>query len=372
MNVRKDARKGGFTLIELLVVVSIIGLLIGILLPALSQARKAAAQVKDAAQLREVQRGMVTFSQNNRDRFPIPSLIDKLNYTETGGGTAGQVTASGQLANKQKQYDRTGAILSILIYNGFITPEQLINPAEADGNIRADKDFQFQSVSQAQDPRQALWDPGLLGAFSNRDKFIPPTTTGTTTGQNQPDNPTAQMANIGNNSYALQPLWGARTSSRYWSNTTDANTPLIANRGPKYVEPANLLTNANALYVLATTPAGSGIGAPSLLIHGGKKTWEGNVVWNDNHVSFETTAQPQTLRIDYVQGGTTYQVGDNLFVDEAGETNGQSGNNLAALRGNAYFRQWPEGIASNQTVANLETIAAFDNDGQGWGGLVTN
>lgn len=369
MNVRKDARKGGFTLIELLVVVSIIGLLIGILLPALSQARKAAAQVKDAAQLRELQRGLVTFSANNRDRFPIPSLLDKLNYTETGGGTAGTVTTSGQLTNKQQQYDRTGAILSVLVYNGFITPEQLINPAEADGNIRADKDFQYQTVSQAQDPRQALWDPGFVGAFSNRDRYIPPTNTGSQTGPNTPDNPTAGQVSIGNNSYGLQPLWGARTSSRYWSNTTDANTPIIANRGPKYTEPANLLTNANAQYVLSQSPPGSGVGSATLLIHGGKKTWEGNIVWNDNHVSFETTSQPTTLRIDFTQGGTTYQVSDNLFVDEAGETNGQSGANLASVRGNAYFRQWPVGIAANAVVTNLETFAAYDSDNNGWGGI---
>lgn len=371
MNVRKDARKGGFTLIELLVVVSIIGLLIGILLPALSQARKAAAQVKDGAHLREVQRGLITFSGNNRDRFPIPSILDKLNYTETGGGTAGQPTTPGQLQNKQQQYDRTGAILSILIYNGYVSTEQLINPAEADGGIRADKDFQFQVVTQAQDPRQALWDPGFVGAYSNRDRFIPPMNTGSTTGPNQPDNPTAGSVSVGNNSYALQPLWGGRATSRFWSNTTDANTPIIANRGPVYTVPSNPLSNANALYQLSPTPPGAGIGSTTLLIHGGKKTWEGNIVWNDNHVSFETSPQPQTLRIDFAQGGQTYQVADNIFADEPYETQGTTSTNPAALRNNAYFRQWPVGLGASQTVQNLETIAAFDSDNNGWGGVTS-
>lgn len=370
MEGRKVARKGGFTLIELLVVVSIIGLLIGILLPALNQAKKAAAQVKDGAQLREIQRGFITFSQSNRDRYPIPSQLDKLNYTETGGGTAGTATPQNALTAKQKQYDRTGAIMSILLTSGYVTPEMFVCPAEAEGGIRADKDYQYQTVTQAPDPQKALWDPGFVGAFSSRDKFIPPQIQGQQTGPNTPDNPTIGSPSVGNNSYALQPLWGARSGSRFWSNTSDANTPLMANRGPKYTQPTSALGNSNAVYPLATSPVGSGIGSPTLLIHGGKKTWEGNVVWNDNHVSFESTPQPQTLRIDYASSATSpvYQIPDNLFLDETweSESSGVSGAQATAIRGNAFFRQWPEGIASGEAVADLDQKAAFDSDGNGW------
>ena len=63
-------RAKAFTLIELMVVVAIIALLIGILLPALSQAKKSARRVQNSTQVRGIHSGMVLFSQDNNSYFP--------------------------------------------------------------------------------------------------------------------------------------------------------------------------------------------------------------------------------------------------------------------------------------------------------------
>ncbi|MEK6701239.1 MAG: type II secretion system protein [Planctomycetota bacterium] len=61
MNPRHRQSVRGFTLIELLVVISIIALLIGMLLPALSGARKSARQVKCLANLRGIGQGISAY-----------------------------------------------------------------------------------------------------------------------------------------------------------------------------------------------------------------------------------------------------------------------------------------------------------------------
>ncbi|MFI4860820.1 MAG: type II secretion system protein [Phycisphaerales bacterium JB063] len=60
----------GFTLIELLVVISIIALLIGILLPALSAARESARRSQCLANNRSLAQGAAGFAVDNKDSLP--------------------------------------------------------------------------------------------------------------------------------------------------------------------------------------------------------------------------------------------------------------------------------------------------------------
>ena len=77
-------KKRAFTLIELLVVISIIALLIGILLPALSAARRTARQMQNSTQVRGIHSALVLFSQGNNTYYPGINTIGNV-LTNTSG-----------------------------------------------------------------------------------------------------------------------------------------------------------------------------------------------------------------------------------------------------------------------------------------------
>src|SRR5437016_9978817 len=67
---RSSYHSAGFTLVELLVVIGIIALLMAILLPSLSKARKNAVQVQCLSQVRQLGIALLNYTQENRGRGP--------------------------------------------------------------------------------------------------------------------------------------------------------------------------------------------------------------------------------------------------------------------------------------------------------------
>ena len=84
IRLRRD--RYGFTLIELLVVVSIIALLVSILLPALSQARRQTRKVTCATNLKQIYLGMVMYVDHSDDKLPHTEIDkDTTLYPPPGG-----------------------------------------------------------------------------------------------------------------------------------------------------------------------------------------------------------------------------------------------------------------------------------------------
>lgn len=78
--VKRKIRNRGFTLVELLVVISVISLLAGILLPALSKAREQARKLLGASNQRQIVSAASLYTEDNNHKYPesVATLGDNL------------------------------------------------------------------------------------------------------------------------------------------------------------------------------------------------------------------------------------------------------------------------------------------------------
>jgi prepilin-type N-terminal cleavage/methylation domain-containing protein/prepilin-type processing-associated H-X9-DG protein len=118
-----------FTLIELLVVIAIIALLVGILLPALGQARKASKAVACGANLHGIGQGLVLYTNDHRE-----AVIPSYTMTGTDGGAAVPLEGWGPILDRDGYM--TGGVAAA--GNPFYCPETIDVAGVASGQTGTD------------------------------------------------------------------------------------------------------------------------------------------------------------------------------------------------------------------------------------------
>jgi competence protein ComGC len=281
--VRSRSRRA-LTLVEVLIVLFVVVLIFVLLLPQLACTRCSAPQIKCGTQVRNVIQAMTIFAQGNRDSYPLPSTLDANNQTVA--------------AENPRDKDTSNHILSILVFNSSISPELLVSPSESNANIKIFEGYQNTSPKAAVNPAKAVWDPALRCDFTTGEGH-------TSYAMLMPSGDTAAPANDAK----------ARGRLNVWSNTFNANEAVFGNRGPLVTgrdKGGDPIYNTKSL---------------TMLIHGGRSTWEGNIGYNDNHVNFETRMNPAEITYRSADGK---QKADIFYYDEPDDATGL----------NAYLGIW--------------------------------
>lgn len=260
-------RARGFTLVELACVILVAGGA-AITLSAgqpgespFTKARAEARKLRDQTCVRGIMTAFEVFSGNNGGNYPLASLLDKDNQTVKEAGAAKNTTAN---------------ILSLLISQGFVPAEMYVSAAEVNRSIRPDDRYEFSMPKAAVDPVQALWDPAFSADFTN--------------------------GKTGNVSFAM--LIPTTSRQDHWKSS-QARTPFFANRGPDVKE----IRDDNGTLTPVLEPAVSN----TFKIHGGPDSWEGNLGFNDQSVTFISSMLESDAKYKDAAGK---ERADALFYDE--------------------------------------------------------
>ena len=280
--------KRAFTLIELLTVMAIIALLVGLLLPALAQARAKAQMTKDQTQIKQIHAAWTTFSRDYNGIFPTPGLINRLPDDILGRDSPGR-------GPEDVRANTSAAMYSACIMQNYFTPMILIAPTEPSGFVAVKSDYDWSLYDPIED---VYWDADEQGNnVSDNPSYIPFSV--------DLDIDTHGSGRLCHTSYAHTPICGERKIQE-WKDSLNSKWAVVGNRGVR-----NGSEQPDDYY-----------GSVTLEFHGGRKQWVGNIGYNDNHVELHDTFFPDGM--NYLDENET--TADNLFRNDT--MNGDENNGL--------------------------------------------
>jgi prepilin-type N-terminal cleavage/methylation domain-containing protein len=251
----------GFTIVELSVVVSVVALAAAQTAQELAAARARARILKDSAQAKQIHQAWIVKSidfpnEIPNNPLPTPGLINP----------CGSVPGRG--AEDFTKNDHA-SLYSASIAQNMISPPMCESPSEVSPMVVFCKDYDMTQYDPANDK---YWDGDRKGE-----------------GVFGPDNPGHFKAELGrkcNVSYGTMPLLNPASESAdilkkarrttTWKNGGSNDMVVLGNRGVRDGIDGSIPGCDIGVFKASKT----------LEIHGAKDTWEGNLVFGDNHVDF--------------------------------------------------------------------------------------